>query len=211
MADELDQKTREKGTGATLQLFGSMSSRYLNAIFTRAISLDLMVRHSAEAPGIYSHGPVVVDRETVHPIPLLPFGEYDLDHIDFAGPSCTSEAARRIIRVFKPDNPHVCIIGRGHSVKGLAEGLLEDDATVTVCHSKTRDLIRAAAFADVVVNSAPLPEAVCYNLCFNRGDLLLDISGGLARWRDSNLLTYIGPEDIGRLNISILLNRFVNV
>lgn len=208
LVEDLDRETGEKGSGQTLQLFGSEDSRYLNAVESRARKLGLKVARNTEAPEMYFGGPAVADLDTVEKFPFTPYGEDDLDGVLTGRSSCTSDAVRTILNELRLEQLHVCIIGRGHAVKGLAGGLLEDNATVTICHSRTRWLSEIAGIADVVVNSAPgLPNE---KIIFRLGCTLVDVSGGLSRYKHSGDLTYIGPGEVGRLNVSILLNRFVN-
>lgn len=50
---------------------------------------------------------------------------------------------------------HVVVIGRGETVgKPLIFMLLQNNATVTVCHTKTRDLARHALTADIIIAAA---------------------------------------------------------
>ena len=136
---------------------------------------------------------------------------FDLDRIGQSGLSCTAEACMYILkRLDAVEGKHVCIIGRGHAVQHLAEALLACDATVTVCHSKTRDLLACTYPVDVIVNSAPGTHPLS-DVTKSRGGIVLDISGSLAEWKDSNLMTYIGAQEIGRLNTALLLNRFANL
>jgi methylenetetrahydrofolate dehydrogenase (NADP+)/methenyltetrahydrofolate cyclohydrolase len=54
---------------------------------------------------------------------------------------------------------HVVIIGRSNIVgKPLAIMMLQKNATVTVCHSKTVDLKRHTLAADIVVAAVGVPE-----------------------------------------------------
>ncbi len=47
---------------------------------------------------------------------------------------------------------HACIVGRSHIVgRPLAQLLLQADATVTICHSRTRDLAAVTRTADILV------------------------------------------------------------
>ncbi|HJR07279.1 MAG TPA: bifunctional methylenetetrahydrofolate dehydrogenase/methenyltetrahydrofolate cyclohydrolase FolD [Pyrinomonadaceae bacterium] len=47
---------------------------------------------------------------------------------------------------------HACIVGRSHIVgRPLAQLLLQHDATVTICHSRTRDLATLTRQADILV------------------------------------------------------------
>lgn len=50
---------------------------------------------------------------------------------------------------------NVCIVGRSNIVgKPLAHMMMAEDATVTVCHSKTRDLAEHTRQADILVSAA---------------------------------------------------------
>jgi len=56
---------------------------------------------------------------------------------------------------------HVVVIGRGETVgKPLIFMLLENNATVTVCHTKTRDLTRHTLLADIIIAAAGRPRLV---------------------------------------------------
>ncbi|MGI9107037.1 MAG: bifunctional 5,10-methylenetetrahydrofolate dehydrogenase/5,10-methenyltetrahydrofolate cyclohydrolase [Pyrinomonadaceae bacterium] len=47
---------------------------------------------------------------------------------------------------------HACIVGRSHIVgRPLAQLLLQHDATITVCHSRTRDLALLTCQADILI------------------------------------------------------------
>lgn len=215
---KLDEQTRvaiearpETFRSRKLLLVGSEESRYLKGVAAKARKLGLRNEWWTPAAEDDYHTFPVFDLETSQP--WYDGNYYDLDNMftDKAhgmrdGMSCTAEACLWILEELKAtEGVHVCMIGRGHAVKGLAERLLLRDATVTVCHSKTRDITWPSLWADVIINSAPtmrpIPTADC---------IVLDVSGGMERWGESNLLNYFGPRDIGRLNISILLNRFVN-
>jgi methylenetetrahydrofolate dehydrogenase (NADP+)/methenyltetrahydrofolate cyclohydrolase len=66
----------------------------------------------------------------------------------------TAEAVMRILRSHEVElaGTEVAIVGRSAVVgKPLAQLLLGEDATVTVCHSKTRDLPQVTSRADVLV------------------------------------------------------------
>jgi methylenetetrahydrofolate dehydrogenase (NADP+)/methenyltetrahydrofolate cyclohydrolase len=154
----------------------------------------------------FKDDPVVVDPRE---------GSFDVDNIspyceDYL--SCTAEACVAILLQFvELSGKHICIIGRGHAVQMLRDALLHGyDATVTVCHSKTKNLREIAATADIVINSAPRLNPY-RDVGFKVDRILLDISGALCDWEDSNLLTYIGPREIGRVNTAIVLNRFADV
>lgn len=99
---------------------------------------------------------------------------------------------------------HIVIIGRKHATKGLARVLCSRDATVTVAHSKTRNLQGLIEQADVVVCAAPYEVAT---MAAGKGPkrLLLDISGAT---NPAYLAACDYSRNIGKLTTSILAWRF---
>ncbi len=56
---------------------------------------------------------------------------------------------------------HACIVGRSHIVgRPLAQLLLQADATVTICHSRTRDLAAVTQTADILVVAIGRPGLI---------------------------------------------------
>jgi len=56
---------------------------------------------------------------------------------------------------------HACVVGRSHIVgRPLAQLLLQHDATVTVCHSRTRDLAAVTRAADILVAAVGRPGLI---------------------------------------------------
>lgn len=74
---------------------------------------------------------------------------------------CTPEG---IIHVMKKEigdltGLHAVVVGRGKLVgKPLAQMLLDEDMTVTVCHSKTRNIVRQVGEADVIISAIGKPN-----------------------------------------------------
>ena len=67
---------------------------------------------------------------------------------------CTPLGVMKLLKFYKIDvaSKEVCIIGRSNIVgKPLAYLMLKQNATVTICHSKTRDLKGVASRADILV------------------------------------------------------------
>ena len=63
----------------------------------------------------------------------------DVDCVNTTGMSSVAESTYELLQGANlVSGKSICIIGRGHAVQGLAEALTRWDATVTVCHSKTR-------------------------------------------------------------------------
>jgi methylenetetrahydrofolate dehydrogenase (NADP+)/methenyltetrahydrofolate cyclohydrolase len=82
-------------------------------------------------------------------------------------PSCAEAAVEILLRSeIAMRGSHAVVIGRSEVVgKPAALLLLQQDATVTVCHRKTRDLAREVRSADIVVVAAGSPGLV-------RGDMV---------------------------------------
>lgn len=56
---------------------------------------------------------------------------------------------------------HACVVGRSHIVgRPLAQLLLQRDATVTICHSRTRDLAAVTREADILVAAIGRPALI---------------------------------------------------
>jgi methylenetetrahydrofolate dehydrogenase (NADP+)/methenyltetrahydrofolate cyclohydrolase len=70
---------------------------------------------------------------------------------------------------------HAVVIGRSNVVgKPVAQLLLREDATVTVCHSKTRGLDRHTLAADIVVVAAGRP-GILTGAMVKRGAVVVDV------------------------------------
>ena len=223
IVDELDTETR-KGLAYEehmnhLCLFGKRDSRYLKGVAAKAKKFWIPVRWFDCPPPTDPGAAYLVDGES-YPLsengstdPAYPRHDLDRTGIDNESHlSCTAEACLEILdHIPGTEGKHVCIIGRGHAVQMLGNALLyRTDCTVTVCHSKTENLREVVATADIVINSAPRLNPYT-DVGFKLNRILLDISGALSDWEDSNLLTYIGPREIGRVNTSVVLNRFANM
>jgi methylenetetrahydrofolate dehydrogenase (NADP+)/methenyltetrahydrofolate cyclohydrolase len=112
------------------------------------------------------------------------------------------------------------VVGRSILVgRPLAHLLLERNATVTVCHSRTRDLARVCARADVLVAAVGVPRligaeyvkpgAAVIDVGMNRSDdgLAGDVDFDSVRDR-AGLLTPV-PGGVGPMTIAMLLRNTV--
>ena len=80
---------------------------------------------------------------------------------------------------------HAAIVGRSTIVgKPLALLLLREDATVTICHSKTADLAALTRQADVLVAAVGRPKLIVANMV-KRGACVVDV--GINRLADGTL------------------------
>lgn len=195
-----------------MHLVGKQDSRYLRGVMAKARQLGILEMVEWATPDEYfKMGCYLFDKETSSAY-WSSDDTFDVDSMSgvnrFFPMSCTAEAVRRIINQIKRHaGEHVAIIGRGHAVKGLCNALINDSYTVTVCNRETPDLFKATIISDIIVNGSPVVPVKAISC--HIGAVVIDISGSMRDAKDIALVTYIGPEDVGRLNLSILMNRYV--
>ena len=116
---------------------------------------------------------------------------------------------------------HAVVVGRSNMVgKPMAALLLNADATVTVCHSKTRDLAATVGRADLLVAAVGRPQmirgdwvkpgAVVIDVGINRtaeGKLLGDVEYAAAAARAAAITPV--PGGVGPMTIAMLLANTV--
>jgi methylenetetrahydrofolate dehydrogenase (NADP+)/methenyltetrahydrofolate cyclohydrolase len=111
---------------------------------------------------------------------------------------CTPRGIVELLRAY--DVPiagaEVCIIGRGITV-GRPLGLLltrrQENATVTLCHTGTKDMAKHVAAADIVVAAAGVPHVISPGIV-KPGAALVDV--GITR-TDAGLVGDIDPACAG--------------
>ena len=85
------------------------------------------------------------------------------------------------------------VIGRSNIVgKPMLQCLLSKDATVTVCHSKTRNLEDVVKGADIVVAAIGKPNFVTGNM-IKEGAVVIDV--GINRLEDGKLCGDVNYEE----------------
>lgn len=192
----------------SLLLVGSHSSPFLRSVNRLAQEVGMDAHILSYIPPLIGDCKVVVDRETcATAVTHLP-AEADVDNLYNPGTSCVAEAAYEFLfDMVALEGKTVTIVGRGHAVQGLAEKLLELNATVTVAHSHTKDLYKAMNGQDVVILATPVVPA--FPLA---NELVLDIGGTLPKEMIDQLPPGCQYEGrIGRLTNSILLARVAGV
>lgn len=115
----------------------------------------------------------------------------------------------------------IIIIGRSNLVgKPLAQMLLNEDATVTVAHGKTRDLAEITKKADIVVSAVGQPGLITANIV-KQGVVIVDV--GTTRSEGNKLkgdvdfdevskkASYITPVPggVGPMTVAMLLSNVV--
>ncbi len=137
--------------------------------------------------------------------------------------SCTPFGIMRLFEEYKIDlcGKNVVIIGRSNIVgKPLVQCCLNKNATVTVCHSKTRDVKEAAKNADVVVAAIGKAKFVKADM-IKEGAIVIDV--GINRLDTGKLVgdvdfdavsqkaSYITPVPggVGPMTVAMLMNNVV--
>lgn len=97
------------------------------------------------------------------------------DHSGFA--PCTAQAVVSTLEYYKVDltGKRVCIVGRSLVVgKPLAMLMLEKNATVTICHTRTKDLAAECRNADIIVAAAGRANMIDDSFV-SEGAIVLDV------------------------------------
>lgn len=154
-----------------------------------------------------------VDGVTMHSFAAMAF-----DLPGFA--SCTPGGIMRLLDAYDvdPAGKRAVVVGRSPILgKPVAAMLLTRDATVTICHSKTRDLPELVRDADIVIAAVGRPEfvrgdwikpgAVVIDAGYNPGNVG-DVAFEEASTRAS-LITPV-PGGVGPMTIAVLLAQTVD-
>lgn len=210
LVHQLDEDTkRYLPTRRDLLLFGSADSIFLKSIMKKARSLEINCNTYQDS--IWHHNisckdGIVVDMETFNGSIYDPRWEpvNDLDGLIYDTRPCVAEAMIRLLnKANLISGKSITVVGRGRSTKGLAEELIQYDATVTIAHSKTQDLFSATSGRDVVLLCTPKLDQ---DISYNTKSMVIDL--GVAaphpEWYTCDYVTRIG-----KLTVSILLNRLV--
>lgn len=133
----------------------------------------------------------------------------------------TAAAVIKILEYYKIDTQgkNAVVIGRSTVVgKPLTHLLLQKNATVSVCHSKTKDLGEFTKKADIVISAAGKPELVTGDMV-NKNSVVIDVGtnfiggktvGDVSFEQVSEAAAAISPVPggVGPVTTSVLLNQF---
>ncbi|MGI6051629.1 MAG: bifunctional 5,10-methylenetetrahydrofolate dehydrogenase/5,10-methenyltetrahydrofolate cyclohydrolase [Bilifractor sp.] len=92
-------------------------------------------------------------------------------------PPCTAQAVMEILKYYKidPKGKRVAVIGRSLVIgRPVAMLLMQANATVTICHTKTVDVASVAREADIVVAAVGHAGAVTADYC-REGQIVIDV------------------------------------
>ncbi|MDH6284253.1 bifunctional 5,10-methylenetetrahydrofolate dehydrogenase/5,10-methenyltetrahydrofolate cyclohydrolase [Prescottella agglutinans] len=151
-----------------------------------------------------------VDGVSMHSFAAMAFNEKGFH-------SCTPGGILRLLDAYEVPlaGQHAVVVGRSPILgKPVGMLLLARDATVTYCHSRTRDLADHVRDADIVIAAVGRPElirgewikdgAVVIDAGYNPGNVGdVDYAGAAARAR---LITPV-PGGVGPMTIAVLLEQ----
>ncbi len=158
------------------------------------------------------------DVDAFHPVNV---GKIMIGNFDFL--PCTPAGVMEMLRRsgIDPAGKECVVIGRSNIVgKPMAMLLLHANATVTVCHSKTRDLAAVCRRADILVSAVGKPRFVTADMV-KEGAVVIDV--GTNRDENGKLIgdvdfdavsqktSYISPVPggVGPMTITMLLRNTV--
>lgn len=133
---------------------------------------------------------------------------------------CTPVAVMELLKMYnvKLSGKNVCIIGRSNLVgKPLIQLLLKQDATVSICHSKSTDIKKYTKLADVLIVAAGHPnlitkdmvkdKAVVIDVGINKENNILcgDVSFDEVS-KKASLITPV-PGGVGPMTVACLLKN----
>lgn len=222
VAEKIDEETSRNSDGKKIAILlpnEPSSASYRKAIEAKAEKLGIeVVTDTGDADGVIgaSTDPSKdIDCQTEENLGKL-----------FAGKPlykpATAEAVIRILKYYEIElsGKNVVIIGRSTIVgKPLACLLLEENATITVCHSKTTDISVFTKNADIVVSATGKPNLVTADMIgektvvidvgtnFTDGKMVGDVDFENVKKKASAISPV--PGGIGPITTSVLLSQVV--
>lgn len=154
------------------------------------------------------------------------FNPYNIGLLNIGNPNfipCTPYGIMKLFEEYNIDlvGKKAVIIGRSNVVgKPMAECLLNAGATITVCHSKTKDLKAELLNADIIISSAGKRNLVTADMVKD-GAIVIDVGtnrdengkicGDVDYENVKNKASYITPNPggVGPMTVAMLLNNVV--
>lgn len=133
------------------------------------------------------------DVDGFHPVNV---GKLSLNQDCFV--SCTPFGIIKMLETYYVpiEGKHAVIIGRSNIVgKPLIQCLLNKNATVTICHSKTQNLEEVTKQADILIAAIGKPEFVTANMV-KEGATVIDV--GINRTEDGKLVGDVNFEEVSK-------------
>jgi len=159
---------------------------------------------------------IAIDKD-VDGVTCLGFGRMSMGEIAYG--SATPAGIMELIKHYKLsiDGKHAVVVGRSPILgKPIAMMLLNENATVTICHSKTKNLPDLIKQADIVVGAVGKPEFIKADW-FKDNSIVIDAGyhkGGLGdieinKVKDRVLAYTPVPGGVGPMTIAMLIKQTV--
>lgn len=131
---------------------------------------------------------------------INPKKDVDAMHDNLYYDPCTPSAVIKILleSSIKISEKHAVVLGRSNTVgRPMARLFLDNDATVTVCHSKTPNLAKYCREADILVAATGQKDLVTYDMV-KIGTTVIDVGRTDVNFNEvSRVAEYITPEKSG--------------
>lgn len=124
---------------------------------------------------------------------------------------CTAEACVRLLDYYQIplSGRHVVIVGRSERVgKPLSLLLLERDATVTLCHSRSQNLSELTHMGDILVCSAGVPGLITEKHV-RSGQTVINVGGDALEEEVEPIVEHLAPlrGGVGPITTAVLLRH----
>lgn len=160
--------------------------------FVHGILVQLPLPPHIDPETIFKHIAKTKDVDGFHPDNVGALVKED----DTAMIPCTPQGIVHLLdAVGKPlEGMHAVIIGRSHLVgRPLAQLLLQRDMTVTITHSKTRDLAKITNQADVLISAIGKPKFITAEYV-KKGSIVIDV--GINKDSDDDLVGDVDFDEV---------------
>ena len=157
-------------------------------------------------------------RKDVDGVTVLGFGRMAMNEPAFG--SATPAGIMRLLRYYNlvPDGKHAVVVGRSPILgKPIAMMLLNANATVTICHSKTQGLAHIVGLADILVGAVGKPQFI-KGAWIKDGAVVVDAGyhpGGIGDIEMATAITKCSaytpvPGGVGPMTIATLIEQTID-
>lgn len=111
---------------------------------------------------------------------------------------CTPSGVIELLKAYEIEMTgcHAVIVGRSHIVgKPLIQLLLDENATVTVCHSRTKDLAQFTKLADILIVAIGCPNFVTTDMVKDDA-IVIDV--GINRLENGKLVGDVAFDEVAK-------------
>ena len=136
---------------------------------------------------------------------------------------CTSKGIIKLLEFYNIDlnGKNVCIIGRGDIVgKPLIFELLNNNATVSICHSHTKNIKKYTKSADIIISAVGKPNIITCDMV-KKNSAIVDVGisvidgkiiGDVDYGEVSKVCKYITPNPggIGPMTIAMIIENLID-